>query len=110
MKPQKKCFRKEVYQQMFDKLKQGQQLLKMRQQAAELKKELEKIEHIQEKGNLKIKVNGAQEVTYAEIDGSERQDVVKLINDAMKEVQKKAAKKMMEMGGGLGGLLGGLGQ
>lgn len=95
---------------MFDKLKQGQQLLKMRQQAAELKKELEKIEHIQEKGNLKIKVNGAQEVTYAEIDGSERQDVVKLINDAMKEVQKKAAKKMMEMGGGLGGLLGGLGQ
>lgn len=94
---------------MFDKLKQGQQLLKMRQQAAQLKKELELIEHVEEKGNMKVKVNGAQEITYIEIDGEERSDVVKLINDATKEVQKKAAKKMMEMGGGLGGLLGGMG-
>jgi len=93
---------------MFDKLKQGQQLLKMRQQAMQLKKELEKIEHIEEKGNIKIKVNGAQEITWIEIDGEERSDLVKLINDAMKEVQKKSAKKMMEMGGGLSGLLGGM--
>ena len=32
------------------------------------------------------------------------------INDAMKEVQKEAARKMMEEGGGLSGLLGGLGK
>ena len=93
---------------MFDKLKQGQQLMKMRQQAVALKKELEKIEHIEERSSIKVKVNGAQEVTWIEIDGESREDLVKLINDAMKEVQKKSAKKMMEMGGGLGGLLGGM--
>ena len=87
---------------MFDKLKQGQQLMKMRQQAVALKKELEKIEHIEERSSIKVKVNGAQEVTWIEIDGESREDLVKLINDAMKEVQKKSAKKMMEMGGGLG--------
>lgn len=93
---------------MFDKLKQGKQLLQMRQQAMQLKKELEKIEHVEERGGIKVKVNGAQEVTWIEIDGESREDIVKLINDAMKEVQKKSAKKMMEMGGGLGGLLGGM--
>ena len=45
---------------MFDKLKQGQQLMKMRQQAVALKKELEKIEHIEERSSIKVKVNGAQ--------------------------------------------------
>lgn len=95
---------------MFDKIKQGKQLLQMRQQAMQLKKELEKIEHTEERGNVKVKVNGAQEVIWIEINGESREDIVKLINDAMKEVQKKSAKKMMEMGGGLGGLLGGMGQ
>jgi DNA-binding protein YbaB len=93
---------------VFDKLKQGQQLLKMRQQAMELKRELEKIEHVEERGNLKVKINGAQEVTYIEIDGQAREDLVKLINSATKAIQKDAAKKMMEMGGGLSGLLGGM--
>jgi DNA-binding protein YbaB len=82
---------------VFDKLKQGQQLLKMRQQAMELKRELEKIEHVEERGNLKVKINGAQEVTYIEIDGQAREDLVKLINSATKAIQKDAAKKMMEM-------------
>jgi len=35
-------------------------------------------------------------------------DVVKTINEAFKKVQKKAAQKMMESGGGLSGLLGGM--
>ena len=93
---------------VFDKIKQGQQLLKMRQQAMELKRELEKIEHVEENGSLKVKINGAQEVTYIEIDGQAREDLVKLINSATKAIQKEAAKKMMEMGGGLSGLLGGM--
>ncbi|KKP33933.1 MAG: hypothetical protein UR20_C0005G0019 [Candidatus Woesebacteria bacterium GW2011_GWE2_31_6] len=37
-------------------------------------------------------------------------ELVELINEAMKKVQKEAAKKMMEMGGGLSGLLGGMGK
>jgi DNA-binding protein YbaB len=95
---------------MWDKLKQGKELLKLRSQAKQLQAELEKIEHVEERGNMRVKVNGAQTVTYIEIDGEEQTELKELINKAMKEVQKKAAKKMMEMGGGLGGLLGGMGQ
>jgi len=94
---------------VFDKLKQGRDLLKLRQQAKQLQVELEKIEHVEERGNMKIKVNGSQSVTYLEIDGTENRELMDLINRATKEVQKKAAKKMLEMGGGLGGLLGGMG-
>lgn len=93
---------------MFDKFKQGKDLIKLRQQAKKLQEELEKIEHTEEDGNLKVKVNGAQNVVYLEIDGEEYDDLTDLINKAMKNVQKKSAKKMMEMGGGLSGLLGGM--
>jgi len=93
---------------MFDKLKQGKELLKLRQQAKQLQQELEKIEHTQESGGMTVKVNGAQEIIYLEIDSGEQRELMELINKAMKEVQKKSAKKMLEMGGGLGGLLGGM--
>ena len=92
---------------VFDKLQQGKELLKMRQKAKALQQELEKIEHAEEKGNMKVKVNGAQSVIYIEVDGEEKDDLTELINKAMKNVQKKAAKKMLEMGGGLSGLFGG---
>lgn len=92
---------------MFDKLQQGKELIKMRQQAKALQKELEKIEHVEEGGGMKIKVNGTQNLVYIKMDDEERDDLVNLINKAMKNVQKKAAKKMMEMGGGLSGLFGG---
>ncbi|OGM26252.1 hypothetical protein A2962_04420 [Candidatus Woesebacteria bacterium RIFCSPLOWO2_01_FULL_39_61] len=95
---------------MFDKLKQAKDLLKLRQQAKQLQQELEKIEHVEERGGIKVKVNGSQSVTYLEIDGEEKMELTEVINKAMKEVQKKAAKKMMEMGGGLSGLLGGMNQ
>ena len=57
---------------------------------------------------MKVKVNGAQNIVYLEIDGEENERLSDLINKAMKNVQKKSAKKMMEMGGGLSGLLGGM--
>lgn len=83
------------------------ELRKMRAQAKALQKELEKIKESVEVGGIKVSVNGAQEIKFIEIDGEERQDLVDAINKAFKKVQKKAAKKMMEMGGGLSGLLGG---
>jgi len=92
---------------MFDKFKQGKDLIKLRQQAKKLQEELEKIEHTEEDGDFKVKVNGAQNIVYLEIDGEEQAKLMDLINKAMKNVQKKSAKKMMEMGGGLSGLLGG---
>jgi len=78
----------------------------MRSQAMELQKELEKIKESAERGGMKVVVTGDQKVTYIEIDGEERAELVELINEAMKKVQKEAAKKMLEMGGGLSGLLG----
>jgi DNA-binding protein YbaB len=91
---------------MFDKVKQGKNILKLRSQAKQLQNELREIKHSEESGDYKITVNGAQEIVNIEINGERNEDLIKLINKAMKGIQKKAAKKMMEMGGGLGGLFG----
>ena len=88
------------------KLGQLKQLNQMRQQAKTLQKELEKEEEVYESRGIKVKVNGAQQIVYLEVDGEDRDDITDAINKAMKNVQKKAAKKMMEMGGGLGGMFG----
>ncbi|MBI3396948.1 YbaB/EbfC family nucleoid-associated protein [Candidatus Woesebacteria bacterium] len=91
---------------MFDKLQQLNDLRKLKGQADELQKQLKTIILSHEKGGLRIKINGAQEFEYVELDGEQRDDIKDALNEAMKKVQKEAAKKMMEMGGGLSGLLG----
>lgn len=90
----------------FDKIKQLNELRKMRSQAQALQKELEKVKETVEDDDIQVTVTGDQKIVSLKLDGEERRDVVDTINKAMKEVQKKAAKKMMEMGGGLSGLLG----
>jgi len=90
----------------FDKVKQLGELNKMRQQAKDLQKELEQITETLSAGDVEVKVTGDQKLAYIKVDGEERQDIVDAINKAMKKVQKRAAKKMLEMGGGLSGLLG----
>ena len=90
----------------FDKVKQLGELNKMRQQAKDLQKELEQITETLSAGDVEVKVTGDQKIAYMKVDGEERQDIVDAINKAMKKVQKKAAKKMLEMGGGLSGLMG----
>ena len=82
----------------------------MRQQANSLQKELEKIIETLEKRGWTVSVTGDQKVRYIKRGEENFQELVDLINEAMKNVQKEAAKKMMEMGGGLSGLLGGLGK
>ncbi|MDP1710250.1 MAG: YbaB/EbfC family nucleoid-associated protein [bacterium] len=93
---------------MFDKFKQIGQLNEMRKKANELQKELEKIIETLEKRGWTVSVTGDQKIRYIKKDGEDLTELVDLINEAMKKVQKEAAKKMMEMGGGLSGLLGGL--
>ena len=95
---------------MFDKIKQGKDLLKLRQQAKRLQDELQQISHVEEDGDVKVVVDGTQNLISLRVDGEDQERIIRVINKAMKEVQKKAAKKMMEQGGGLGGLLGGMGQ
>ena len=93
---------------MFDKFKQLGELAKMRKKAMELQKELEKIIKTVEKNGYSVSVTGDQKIRYIKKDGEDLKELTDLINDAMKDVQKESAKKMMEMGGGLSGLLGGL--
>ncbi len=88
---------------MFDKFKQLGELNKMRQQAQVVIVTLEK------KGYT-VSVTGDQKIRYIKKDGEDLKELVDLINEVLKQVQKESAKKMMEMGGGLSGLLGGLGK
>jgi len=93
---------------MFDKAKQLNELRKLRSQAKELQGQLQQITETIEEDGVRVKVSGDQKIIYIQIDGEDRKDLVEAINSAMKKVQKKAAKHMMEAGGGLSGLLGGL--
>ena len=95
---------------MFDKFQQLGQLNKMRQQAKVLQDELSQIKESYESGPYKVVVTGEQKLDYLEIDGQEQKKLLEAINQAMKNVQKRSAKKMMEMGGGLSGLLSGFGK
>lgn len=91
---------------LFGKAKQLGELNKMRQQAMKLQKELEKITVTVEEKGVKVTVRGDQKVEAVHMDGENMKNVTEAVNKAMKEVQKKSAQKMMEMGGGLSGLLG----
>jgi len=95
---------------MFDKFKQVGELGKLRSQAKKLEGELAQVKETVEEGGIKVVVRGDQKIDYLEIDGQEKKQLAEVINRAFKNVQKKSAKKMMEMGGGLSGLLGGLGK
>ena len=95
---------------MFDKFKQLGELGKLRSQAKALEKELSQVKETVEKGGIKVTVTGNQRIDYLEINGESRKDIADVINDALKNVQKKSAKKMLEMGGGLSGLLSSLGK
>jgi DNA-binding protein YbaB len=78
---------------LLNKFKQGAQTISKVNQAKKFQKELEKTEVSEEKGGVRVKVNGAQQIVYLEIDGAERKDVIELINKAMQSVQKKVAQE-----------------
>lgn len=90
---------------MLDKFKQLGDLAKMRSEAKKMQKELEKISKTLEKNGWIVSVSGDQKIRYIKKDGEDMKELVDLINDAMKKVQKEAAKKMLEIGG-LSSLLG----
>lgn len=92
---------------MFDKINQAKNLLKMRSEAQKIQKELKGMVETYESGDVRVKVNGAGGVEYIEKNGEPQEDIKDAVNEATKRAQKKAAQKMMEMGGGLSGLLGG---
>ncbi len=91
---------------MLDKVKQ---LMDLKRQADQLKKELEGIKlEVAEVRGIKIVVNGAQSFQSIEIDESlltpanknrVQMDLLRSINSAVKKSQQQAANKMKSMPG-----------
>lgn len=84
---------------MLDKLKD---MNKLRKAQAEIKKELEQIFVKMDKGDYSILVRGDKKIEKLAIDGDEAKELKDLINDALKEVDKKAEKQMRGHLGDLG--------
>jgi len=93
---------------MFDKVRQGKELLELRSQAKKLQKQLADVSETVEVGNITVKVTADQRVVYIKKGEEQEDDIVKAVNEAFKKVQKKAATEMLKMEGGLGNLLGGM--
>ena len=91
---------------MFDKLKQ---LKQMRDQAMAIQKQLAAEEIVVERGDVRIVISGDQKVKELTVRGIGSDEVVNALNDAIKQSQQLAAKKLQEMSGGLSGMLGNLG-
>lgn len=94
---------------MFDKLQQLKELKRMRDEAMRIQKALDEEVLDVEKHGVKVKVTLAQRFITIETNGQSESDVVDAVNEAVKESQKQAAKKMQGMVGfeGLKGMFGG---
>ena len=94
---------------MFDKLQQLKDLKKMRDEAMAIQKELDAETVEVEKRGVTVKITLAQRVVSIESNGKGDEDIAEAVNEAVKESQKSAAKKMQQMGGfdSLKGMMGG---
>ncbi|MBI4091555.1 YbaB/EbfC family nucleoid-associated protein [candidate division WWE3 bacterium] len=76
---------------MFDKMKD---LYNLKKHADSMKKEMAKIMVEYEDKGIKVLVRGDQHIEQLEVDGVEDKRLKDVLNNAMKETQKKVAKKM----------------
>lgn len=81
----------------------------MRDEAMRIQKTLDEETVEVEKRGVRIKVTLAQRFISIESNGKSDEDIAEAVNEAVKESQKQAAKKMQGMMGfeGLKGMLGG---
>lgn len=93
---------------MFDKLQQLKELKKMRDEAMRIQQALDSETIEVEKHGVRVKVTLAQRFVSIETNGKGDSDVVEAVNEAVKESQKEAAKKMQGLVGmdGLKGMFG----
>ncbi len=88
---------------MFDKITTLRKAKKMQDQ---IKRQLEEIFHNEERGNNSVLIRGDKRIEKVVIGGEERKDLKDLINDAMKQVDKKAEKKMKDQASDIMSMLG----
>ena len=81
----------------------------MRDEAMTIQKSLDAETVEVEKRGVKVKITLAQRVVSIESGDKSDEDIAEAVNDAIKESQKQAAKKMQQMGGfdSIKGMLGG---
>ncbi len=93
---------------MANPIKSLGKLNKLRQQAKKMQDELAAEEIRLEEGDIVVVISGDQKIKHFSVQGISSEDAVKVLNKAIEESQKLAAKKLQEMSGGLGGLMGNL--
>lgn len=87
---------------MFDQVKE---LYQLKKQADEMKKVLEKEVIEVESGDMKVIITADQKIRSIKLGASVDENSLKeIINKALEESQKVAAKKMQDMMGGVGGI------
>lgn len=81
----------------------------MRDEAMQVQRTLDSETLEVEKRGVKVKLTLAQRFISIEANGKSEEDIVEAVNEAVKESQKQAAKKMQGMVGleGLKGMFGG---
>lgn len=84
---------------MFEKLKDINNLRKVQSQ---MKKQLEEITISNEKGDTLVVVRGDKRIEKIVISGEESKELKDLLNDTMKQVDKKVEKQMRGQLGDLG--------
>jgi DNA-binding protein YbaB len=78
---------------MLDKVKQAYQLKKMQ---SDIQKLISTISVFKEKGKNQVVVTGDKKITKLVVNGVESKDLAELINDAMKEADKKIEKEVKD--------------
>ena len=94
---------------MFDKLQQLKELKKMRDEAMSMQKALDAQTVEVNKNGIRVVITLAQRFVSVEAEGKSGSDLIEALNEAIKESQKAAARKMQQMGGfdSLKGMMGG---
>ena len=69
----------------------------MRKQAAQIQQALEQEEFEVVEGNVRLVITGNQNVKTIEIDGVQKPDLLRAINNAIKRSQQAAAGKLAEI-------------
>ncbi len=82
---------------MFNPLDKLGDLRKLQQQASQMQNALRQEKVEVEKNGVKVVVRGDQQVLEISVDGILENRIAEAINEAVKETQKLAAKKLMEI-------------
>ncbi len=82
-------------------------LNQLRKQAKQMQQELAEEVITIEEGDIVVKIRGDQTFIELSVQGIQSEDVINVLNKAVKKSQELAARKLQQMTGGLGGMLGG---